>query len=112
MGYEKIFREKVLKYIGKGHTMKEAHEVFEVGITTIKEWKKLQKETGKLEKRPLNRTHKKICPDRLKAYIAENPDRYLREIAEEFNCTDMAIYYALKRLKISRKKNDSLCGEK
>ena len=112
MGYDIRFREKVLNYIGKGHTIKEAHEVFEVGITTIKEWRKLKKETGKLEKRPLNRKHKKIDPDRLKTYIAENPDRYLREIAEEFNCTDMAVYYALKRLKITRKKNDTFHGTK
>ena len=112
MGYRKDFREKVLDYLDKGHTMKEAREVFGVGTTTMKEWRKLQKETGGLEKRPLNRPHKKICPDLLKAYITGNPDQYLREIAKEFNCTDMAVYYALKRLKISRKKNDTLHGKK
>ena len=105
MAYDAKYREQVMKYIAKGHTMQEAHEVFEVGITTIKGWKRLQKETGTLEKRPLNRRHKKIDPVMLEAYIKENPDRYLKEIAEVFNCTDMAIYYALKRLKISRKKN-------
>ena len=105
MAYDAKFREKVLKYIAKGHTIQEAHEVFEVGTTTIKEWKKLQRETGKLENRPLNRGYKKINPVQLKAYITKNPDSYLKEIAEVFNCTDMAIYYALKRLKISRKKN-------
>ena len=102
---KKRFRETVLNYIDKGHTMQEAHEVFEVGTTTIKEWKKLKKETGTLEKRPLNRTNRKICPDRLKSYIAEHPDSYLSEIAEVFNCTYSAIHYALKRLKITRKKN-------
>ena len=105
MSYDKKFREKVLNYIGKGHTIKEAHEVFEIGTTTIKEWKKLKKETGKLENRPLNRTNRKICPDRLIAYIAEHPDSYMSEIAEVFNCTQPAIFYALKRLKITRKKN-------
>jgi len=105
MSYDKKYREKVLEYIDRGHTLKEAHEVFEVGTTTIKEWKRLKKETGKLENRPLNRKHRKICPDLLKAYISENPDSYLREIAEVFNCTDAAVFYALKRLKITRKKN-------
>jgi len=81
MAYDIKFRQQVLKYIGKGHTIQEAHEMFEVGTTTIKELKKLQKETGKLEKRPLERKSKKICPDQLKTYIAENPDSYLREIA-------------------------------
>jgi transposase len=40
MAYSEELREKVMKYIGKGHTLKEAREVFEVGITTIGEWKK------------------------------------------------------------------------
>ena len=105
MAYDVKLREKVLNFLDKGHTIEEAHEVFEVGTTTIKRWKKLKKETGKLENRPLNRKHRKICPDRLRAYINENPDSYLKETAEIFNCTDSAIFYALKRLKISRKKN-------
>ena len=105
MAYDVKFREKVLNYIAKGNSIEKAHEVFEVGTTTIKEWKKLKKETGKLEKRPLDRKPSKICPDQLKAYISENPDSYLSEIAEIFNCTPEAVFYALKRLKITRKKN-------
>ena len=105
MAYDKQYREKVLKYIDKGHSLKEAHEVFEVGTTTIKEWKKLKKETGKLDKRPLDRKNRKICPDRLKAYITEHPDSYLSEIAEVFSCTASAVFYALKRLNITLKKN-------
>ena len=94
----------MLKYIVKGHTIQEAHEVYGVGITTIKEWKKLQKETGKLENRPLERKARKLCPDQLKAYISENPDSYQYEIAKVFNCTQSAVSYALKRLKLMRKK--------
>ena len=104
MGYDKKFREKVIEYIDKGHTTKEAHELFGVGTTTIKEWKKLRKETGKLEKRPLVRKSRKICPDRLKTYITENPDSYQNELAELFGCTQPAVHYALKRLKMTLKK--------
>ena len=105
MAYEAKFRERVLGYIAKGHSVREAHEVFEVGTTTIKEWQKLQRETGKLENRPLNRKPTKICPNRLKAYIFENPDSYMTTIADVFNCTPEAVFYALKREKITRKKN-------
>lgn len=105
MAYDLKTREQVLKYLGKGHTIQQAHEEFEIGTTTIKEWIKLQKETGSLEKRPLERTAPKLCPNRLKAYIIEYPDKYLCEIAEVFNCTRQAVFYALKRLKITRKKN-------
>jgi transposase len=105
MAYDEKFRKQVLKYIDKGHTIQQAHEEFEVGITTIKEWRKLKKETGELKNRPLNRSSKKICPNRLIAYIAEHPDSYQSELAEVFNCTQPAISYAMQRLKISRKKN-------
>ena len=112
MAYETKFREKVLKYISKGHSVREAHEVFEVGTTTIKEWKKLQKQTGSLEKRPLKRSHKKIDPVKLKAYLAEHPDSFLREIAEHFKCTEVAVFLAFKRLGITRKKNERIPREK
>jgi len=112
MAYDNKFREKVLEYIDKGHTVEEAHEIFSVGTTTIKEWKRLKKETGKLDKRPLKRTHKKIDPVKLIAYIKEYPDSYQREIAEVFCCTQQAVFVALKRLKITRKKNQTLCGKR
>jgi transposase len=105
MAYDTKFRERVLNFIDKGHTAEEAHKVFDVGTTTIKQWKKLRKETGRLEKRPLERGHKKIDPVRLETYIAKHPDSYLREIADVFNCSDVAVLKALRRLQYSRKKN-------
>lgn len=41
MAYETKFRERVLNYIAKGNSIQKAHEVFEVGTTTIREWQKL-----------------------------------------------------------------------
>ena len=46
----------------------------------------------------------KIDENRLKDFIAKNPDAYLREIAEEFKTTIPAIFYACKRGKIKLKK--------
>jgi transposase len=105
MAYEKKFRESVMEFISKGHTIVEASETFGIGTTTVKEWKKLQKETESLEKRPLKRSYKKIDPKKLSAYVSENPDAFLREIAEVFNCSTTAVFLALQNLKITRKKN-------
>jgi transposase len=105
MSYDKKFREQVLKYIENGHSIREAHRVFELSTTAIMGWKKLQKETGGLEKRPLDRKSTKVCSEKLLTFLNENPDSYLRETAEVFNCTEQAIHYAMKRLKITRKKN-------
>jgi len=111
MRYSVDLREKAMNYLDKGHTIKATSELFEVGTTTIKEWKKLRAETGSLRPRPHVRKCSKICPDRLLSYVNENPDSHLVEIAEVFNCTPQAIFYALKRLKITRKKNCQLCGK-
>ena len=94
-----------MQYLDKGHSVREAQEVFEIGSTTIKGWKKLLRETGKLENRPLDRKPAKLCPVRLRAYINEHPDSYLIEIANEFKCTAAAVFYGMKRMGITRKKN-------
>ena len=94
-----------MKFIDEGNTIKATAIQFSIGETTIKEWKKLRKETGSLEKRPLERSHKKIDPEILRAYIEENPDAYQREIAEHFGVVQSAVFFALKRLGITRKKN-------
>ena len=64
------------------------------------------KETGTLESKKRKETWRKIDPKKLKEYLKQYPDAYLKEIADEFGCSDVAIIKALRRLKISRKKND------
>ena len=105
MAYSIKFREEVMKYIDKGHTDQKAHEVFGIGTTTIKEWKKQQKETGQQSIKTRKRNPKKLNPVQLKAYVSENPDSYLREIAVVFDCNESAVRKAFKRLGITRKKN-------
>jgi len=46
----------------------------------------------------------KIDNDKLRKYIEEHPDSYLKEIAKEFLATVPAVFYACKRLKITLKK--------
>jgi transposase len=105
MAYDKKYRASVLRYIDEGHTLEETKEVFRVGTTTIKRWRKLRKETGILEDRPKEKWHKKIDLAKLQAYYKETPDSYLSEAAEAFGCSITAIFKARKRLGITRKKN-------
>lgn len=105
MAYDERYRRQVIEYLSKGHTQREAQEVFNVGITTMKQWKKQWEETGSLAKKELKRSFKKVDPQKLKAYIQEHPDAYLKEIAKEFECSGPAIRKALKKQKITRKKN-------
>ena len=104
MSYPIIFRKRTIEYRKLGHTLKETSEAFKVSISAIEEWERKLKESGNLGKKALNRPHKKIHPEKLRAYVAEHPDAYQREMAEEFDCSVTAIQKALKRLGITRKK--------
>jgi len=104
MAYDIKFREAVLKYIDKGHTIRETARTFEVDAKTITNWRKLCKETGSLQDALKEKWHKKIDPVKLTAYYKENPDSYLSEVAKHFGCSTTAIFKAKKRLGITRKK--------
>jgi transposase len=88
----------------EGYTQDEAKVIFKVGLTSIKRWVKQYLEVGHLKNKPLNRTFEKIDPQKLKVYVQEHPDAYLKEIAAEFKCCTAAVYFMMEKLKITRKK--------
>jgi transposase len=104
MSYSTDTRKMVFEYLAKGHTYEQAREELGVGITTIKEWKKLLNETGGLEKRPLERSASKFPSDPLKTYVKEHPDATLQEIADNFGGSISGAFNALAREKITYKK--------
>jgi transposase len=110
MSYDIKYRQRAIEYWEAGHTKAETASVFKVGTTTLQTWKSKLKETGTLEPMKRSGTWRKIEPKKLKEYLKQHPDAYLKEIAEEFSCSDVAVLKALRRLKISRKKNRSLQG--
>ena len=104
MAYSKDYRKRVLEYLEEGHTQAEAQEVFKIGCTTIKKWKKLLSEQGTLEKRPLEREARVYESDKLRAYIKEHPQALLKEIASHFGGSISGANSALAREKITLKK--------
>jgi len=103
--YSVDLRERVLKYLEKNQNREAASLLFQVGVATIYRWISRKKEKGNVE--PLRRpyVYKKIDDQKLIEYIEKNPDHFLSEIGKHFNLTTQAIFYALKRLKITRKKS-------
>jgi len=103
--YSLDLRERVLQYLEKNKNREAASRVFGVGIATIYRWLSRKKEKGNVE--PLRRpyAYKKIDDQKLIDYIENNPDHFLSEIAKHFNLTLQAVFYALKRLQITRKKS-------
>jgi len=105
MAYPIELRIIIIDFVSQGNSIQKAHDVFKVGTTTIKRWIKEQNETGKQEIKPRVGTPRKLDPVKLKAYISENPDRFLHEIADVFQCSAVAVFKAFKRYGITRKKN-------
>ena len=104
MTYSYDLRKRALDYIEKGGSQIEASQIFGVTVQTLINWSK-RKRMGNLIPNPTReRKPQKLEAEKLKAYIKNHPDRYLREIAEEFGVTITAIFYACKRLKITLKK--------
>lgn len=102
--YSVDLRERVLNHLEKNPDKKAASVLFQVGIATVFRWVSRKKINGNVE--PLRRkyAYKKIDDQKLIEYVKTNPDHFLSEIAEYFGLTLQAIFYALKRLKITRKK--------
>ena len=104
MAYSIDYRKRVIEYLEEGHTQEETSVIFKVGTTTIKDWLSLLSETGSLEKRPLNRVAPKYESEKLNAYVEENPDALLKDIAEHFEGSITGAFCALEREKITYKK--------
>jgi len=104
MAYPVKFRQKALEAVRNGHTKKEVNEMLGLSNTTLKDWENLEKETGSLENRPLDRKPTKIDRDELRKYCEANPFATHKEAASHFNCTEGGIRHAKKALGITRKK--------
>jgi len=60
----------------------------------------LLSETGSLEKKGLSRDPRKFEDEKLRAYVARNPEATLVQIAAEFDGSPSGAFDALKREKI------------
>src|SRR5215510_3186425 len=105
MAYSLDFIEKAVAFKQKGYTFEQLRETFGISSSTYYDWDdKLQNGHFYIKKVKQER-NRKIDKEGLKRAVEEKPDAFLRELAEQFNCTPVAIFYALKKLKLTRKKS-------
>ena len=112
MSYDIKFRKRTIEYLESGHSYRETAKVFGISPNTLNTWVKKYKSTGSLEDTPVKRRTRKIDPEELKAYVSKNPDAYQSEIAKHFGCSQQAIFKALKRYRITRKKRQNAIESK
>ena len=103
-GYSLDLREKVLSYLEKNSDKKAASALFEIGIATVYRWAARKKKLGHVKPYRRAYAYKKLDDERLRKYVEKTPDQFLSEIAKEFAVTPQTIFYALKRIKFTRKK--------
>lgn len=113
LGYSVDFRECVLAYLSRGHSIKSASDIFQISKKTINNWRKRKREKGHcnptIDKR---RAHRKLEDSLLIEHIKKFEDATLQEIANHFSCSSVSVFQRLKILKITRKKNHTLRREK
>ncbi len=105
MAYDEKFRARAVAFKKAGHTFKELEEVFGVCNRTYYTWVALYEKHGTYSPPKEKQTRScKIVTEELKKAIQERPDAYLHELAEQFDCTPQAVFYALKNMGFTYKK--------
>jgi transposase len=107
MAYSEDIRRSVVKCVRQGKTsITEASKLFGVNRGSIYTW--LARGDALQAKKPGPTKAHKINMKELSKMMEKGCDKMLKEIAKEFGVSESAISKALKKLGITRKKNDSL----
>jgi transposase len=81
-------------------TFQKTSEKFNIGMRTLVRW---QREIE--PKLTRNKPATKVDMEKLRRDVEKDPDDYLSERAERFGVSVSGIFYALRRLNVSYKKN-------
>jgi len=103
MAYSIDFIKRAVAFRKEGHTFAQLREAFNIPSATYYDWEE-KLSSGYYDRKVKRERKRKIDKDDLKRKLAEKPDAFLRELAEEYGCTESAVFYALKKLNITRKK--------
>ena len=109
MAYDEKFRRKAVEYKDNEHTFKQLKETFGISSSTYYKWRKNKVSSGfyVLPKLAKATRRRKVDPGELMKIVEENPDLFLHEIAQKFDCSVVAIFKRLKQQKITLKKRRS-----
>jgi transposase len=103
MAYSKDFIKRAVAYRQEGHTFGQLREAFGIPSATYYDWEE-KFDSGYYDIKIKRERRRKIDKEALKQAVAEKPDAFLKEYAQQFNCTSTAIHYAFESLNITRKK--------
>ena len=100
MPYSLDLRQKVINFLENGGTITESAHIFGIGRASIYRWLS----RPKLEATKVKRRQRKLDWKELEKDIKQNPESKLADRDKKIGVNPTAIFYALKRTKITRKK--------
>jgi transposase len=111
MAYSMDLRKRVIQALEEGMTQNEVSERFEVSVSAVQDWVKLNREYGSPAKQKRSNESydkKRGIPDsrldEFKEYVLSHPELINQEIGDHFGVSDSSIERYLKKVKITRKK--------
>ena len=107
--YSVDLRERAIAFIDEGGSKVDACRIFKIGHNTIYLWVRQKKKFGTLAPKARGKYKTRLLDDvKLSAHVKNHPDATLLEIAKVFSVSHVAVWKALRRLKITRKKKPSV----
>jgi transposase len=108
--YSIDLRERAVGYVLKGGKLRDASQIFDVSERTISSWLVRCRQDGTLAPKKLGSRPWKLDHEAIIAYVKDNNDSTLQEIADHFGKVVSVIDYVLRKHRITRKKNHALRG--
>ena len=105
--YTLDLREKVIRYLKRGHSQKSCAEVFSLHLSTVQRWWTRYTSEGHVNPRKRLGSKGKIDPQVLIEYVKSHPDQTLKQIGAHFGVTDVVIFQRLQQQGFSYKKKPS-----
>lgn len=102
--YSYDLRKKVINYLSKGKSQKEASEVFGLHINTVHRWNVRCRDEGNYASRKRLGQKSKLDYKKIELFVLDNSDVKLSDIAAEFGISNGYASLILKRLGFSYKK--------
>ncbi len=107
MTYGIDLRERVVSFVLGGGSKASASRQFKVSLWCVQDWCKRRQ----LEAQQHPGRKSKIDMGKLLRDVEVQGDALLRERANKFGVTEQAVWYALRRLQLTHKKNVPLSGK-
>jgi putative transposase len=101
--YSLDLRKKVISFVTKGGSKREAAKLFTIGEDTVYRWIRRDKLR---DLAPKKRTDfpTKVPLETLRKYVEDHPDHTLKEIGEAVNLSASKVWKHLQKLNLTRKK--------